>query len=277
VVGSGYFQALGISLLQGRSFDDHDTGQSHPVAIVSHSIARRFWPKGDALGKRLSLGFQEGSWCSVVGVATDVRQMGPQKEAPLAVYVPYAQAPRPFFLSFMTVVARTDSDPLSMASTLRRAVQSVDPDMPVFDVASMEQLVYKSVASPRLNALLMACFSALALALAVAGIYGVMSYSVAQRTHEIGIRVALGAGHEDVLRMVLRQGMRLAVIGLAMGAAAALVLTRLITSVLYGVHPNDPTTFVLVGLMLAAVAAVASYLPARRATRVDPMVALRYE
>jgi len=203
--------------------------------------------------------------------------MGPQKEAPLAVYLPYAQAPRPFFLSFMTVVARTESDPLSMANTLRRAVQSVDPDMPVFDVASMEQLAYKSVASPRLNALLMACFSALALALAVVGIYGVMSYSVAQRTHEIGIRIALGAGHGDVLRMVMGQGMRLTVIGLAIGVAVALALTRLMASVLYGVQPNDPTTFAVMALVLAAVASLASYLPARRATKVDPMVALRYQ
>ena len=277
VVSPGYFRALGIPLLQGRSFDDHDTGQSQPVAIVSESVARRFWPKGDAPGKRVSLGWQGSPWYSVVGVARDVRQMGPQKEAPLAIYVPYSQAPRDFFLSFMTVVARTDSDPLSMVNTLRRAVQTVDPDMPLFDVASMEQLVYKSVASPRFNALLLACFAALALTLAVVGIYGVMSYSVAQRTHEIGIRMALGAQQEDVLKLVVSQGLRLTLIGEVAGILGALGLTRFLSSLLYSVKPSDPLTFVVVSLGLAGVALLASYVPARRATKVDPMAALRYE
>ena len=277
VVSPGYFRALGIPLLQGRSFDDHDSAQAQPVAIVSDSVARRFWPKGDAPGKRVSLGWQGSPWYSVVGVARDVRQMGPQKEAPLAIYVPYSQAPRDFFLSFMTVVARTDSDPLSMANTLRRAVQTVDPDMPLFDVASMEQLVYKSVASPRFNALLLACFAALALTLAVVGIYGVMSYSVAQRTHEIGIRMALGAQQEDVLKLVVSQGLRLTLIGEVAGILGALGLTRFLSSLLYSVKPSDPLTFVVVSLGLAGVALLASYVPARRATKVDPMAALRYE
>jgi len=277
VVSPGYFRALGIPLLQGRSFDDHDSAQAQPVAIVSDSVARRFWPKGDAPGKRISLGWQGSPWYSVVGVARDVRQMGPQKEAPLAIYVPYSQAPRDFFLSFMTVVARTDSDPLSMANTLRRAVQTVDPDMPLFDVASMEQLVYKSVASPRFNALLLACFAALALTLAVVGIYGVMSYSVAQRTHEIGIRMALGAQQEDVLKLVVSQGLRLTLIGEVAGILGALGLTRFLSSLLYSVKPSDPLTFVVVSLGLAGVALLASYVPARRATKVDPMAALRYE
>jgi len=277
VVSPGYFRALGIPLLQGRSFDDHDSAQAQPVAIVSDSVARRFWPKGDAPGKRISLGWQGSPWYSVVGVARDVRQMGPQKEAPLAIYVPYSQAPRDFFLSFMTVVARTDSDPLSMVNTLRRAVQTVDPDMPLFDVASMEQLVYKSVASPRFNALLLACFAALALTLAVVGIYGVMSYSVAQRTHEIGIRMALGAQQEDVLKLVVSQGLRLTLIGEVAGILGALGLTRFLSSLLYSVKPSDPLTFVVVSLGLAGVALLASYVPARRATKVDPMAALRYE
>jgi len=277
VISPGYFRALGIPLLQGRSFDNHDTGQSQPVAIVSEGVARRFWPKGDAPGKRLSLGWQGSPWYSVVGVARDVRQMGPQKEAPLAIYVPYSQAPRDFFLSFMTIVARTDSDPLSMANTLRRAVQTVDPDMPLFDVASMEQLVYKAVASARFNALLLACFAALALTLAVVGIYGVMSYSVAQRTHEIGIRMALGAQREDVLRLVVSQGLRLTLIGVVAGILGALGVTRFLSSLLYSVKPSDPLTFVVVSLGLVGVALLASYVPARRATKVDPMVALRYE
>ena len=277
VVSPGYFRALGIPLLQGRSFDDHDSAQAQPVAIVSDSVARRFWPKGDAPGKRISLGWQGSPWYSVVGVARDVRQMGPQKEAPLSIYVPYSQAPRDFFLSFMTIVARTDSDPLSMANTLRRAVQTVDPDIPLFNVASMEQLVYKSVASPRFNALLLACFAALALTLAVVGIYGVMSYSVAQRTHEIGIRMALGAQREDVLKLVVSQGLRLTLIGVVTGILGALGVTRFLSSLLYSVKPSDPLTFVVVSLGLVGVALLASYVPARRATKVDPLVALRYE
>jgi len=277
VVSPGYFGALGMSLIQGRWFDDHDTGKSQPVAIVSESLARRFWPKGDAPGKRISLGWEGSPWYSVIGVAGDVKQMGLQKDAPLAIYVPYSQAPRPFFLSFMTIVARTDSDPLSMTNTLRRVIESVDGDMPVFDVASMEQLVYQSVASPRFNALLLACFAALALTLAVVGIYGVISYSVAQRAHEIGIRMALGAQREEVLKLVVSQGLRLTLIGTVSGVLGALGVTRFLSSLLYGVRPVDPLTFVAVSLGLAGVALLASYIPARRATKVDPMRALRYE
>ena len=177
----------------------------------------------------------------------------------------------------MTIVARTDSDPLSMAHALRRAVQTVDPDMPLFDVASMEQLVYKSVASPRFNAVLLACFAALALTLAVVGIYGVMSYSVAQRTHEISLRMALGARREDVLKLVVRQGLKLTLIGVVAGILGALGLTRFLSSLLYSVKPSDPLTFVVVSLGLVGVALLASYVPARRATKVDPIVALRYE
>jgi putative ABC transport system permease protein len=277
VVSPGYFRALSIRLAQGRWFGNHDTGRSQPVAIVGESLARRFWPRGDAPGKRISLGWEGSPWYSVIGVAGDVKQMGPQKDAPLAIYVPYAQAPRPFFLSFMTIVARTDSNPLSMANTLRRTVQSVDPDMPLFDVASMEQLAYQSVASPRFNAILLACFAALAVILAVVGVYGVLSYSVAQRTQEIGIRTALGASHGHVLRMLVGQGIRLTAIGVATGVVAALALTRLMASLLYGVGTTDLLTFAATSFLLAAVAMLASYIPARRATKVDPMVALRYE
>ena len=277
VISPGYFRALGIPLLQGRSFDDHDTGQSQPVAIVSERVARRFWTRGDAPGKRISLGFQGSPWYSVIGVVGDVKQLGPQKEGPLAIYVPYSQAPRDFFLSFMTIAVRTDSDPLSMANTLRRAVQTVDPDMPLFDVASMDQLVYKSVASARFNALLLACFAALGMTLAVVGIYGVMSYSVAQRTHEIGIRLALGAQREDVLKLVVGQGLKLTLMGAGVGMMGALASTRFLSSLLYGVTPTDPLTFVVVSLVLTSVALAASYIPARRATKVDPIVALRYE
>jgi len=177
----------------------------------------------------------------------------------------------------MTIVARTDSNPINMANALRLAVQAVDPDMPLFDVASMEQLVYKSVATPRFNAFLLAGFACLALILAAVGIYGVTSYSVTQRTHEIGIRMALGAERSDVLRMVVRQSLRLAALGTVLGLVAALGVTRVLSSMLFGVQPTDPLTYLTVAAALIGLSLLASYLPARRATKVDPMVALRYE
>jgi putative ABC transport system permease protein len=277
VVSSGYFRAMGIRIEEGREFDEHDRDKSQPVAIVSESVARRFWPKGDALGKRLHLGFSGSPWYSVVGVAPDVKQMGLEKEAPLAIYVPYSQAPRSFFLSFMTIATRTDSDPLSMANALRRAARAVDPNMPLFDVTSMEQLVYQSVSTPRFNAFLLGGFASLALILAVVGIYGVTSYSVTQRTHEIGIRMALGAERTDVLRMVVRQGLRLVSLGTAIGVVAAFAVTKVLRSMLFGVQPTDPLTYFTVAAALIGVSILATYIPARRATKVDPIVALRYE
>ena len=277
VVSPGYFRAMGILLQQGREFDEPDGDKSPPVAIVSEGVASRFWPKGEALGKRLHLGFSGSPWYSVVGVVSDVKQMGLEREAPLAIYVPYSQAPRPFFLSFMTIVARTDSNPLDMANALRRAVQAVDPDMPLFDVTSMEQLVSKSVATPRFNTFLLVGFASLALMLAVVGIYGVTAYSVTQRTHEIGIRMALGAKRSDVMRMVVRHGLRLAGWGTGIGVVAALAVSNVLRSMLFGVQPTDPLTYLTVAAALIGVSLLASYIPARRATKVDPVVALRYE
>ncbi len=277
VVSSGYFRAMGIRIEEGREFDEHDGDKSQPVAIVSESVARRFWPRGDALGKRLHLGFEGSPWYSAVGVAVDVKQTGLEKEAPLAIYVPYSQAPRSFFLSFMTIATRTDSDPLSMANALRHAVRAVDPNMPLFDVTSMEQLVYQSVSTPRFNAFLLAGFASLALVLAVVGIYGVTSYSVTQRTHEIGIRMALGAERVDVLRMVVRQGLRLVGLGTAIGVVAAFAVTKVLRTMLFGVQPTDALTYFTVAAALIGVSLLATCIPARRATKVDPLVALRYE
>ncbi|MGO8818164.1 MAG: ADOP family duplicated permease [Terriglobia bacterium] len=277
VVSSGYFRAMGIRIEEGREFDEHDGDKSQPVAIVSESVARRFWPRGDALGKRLHLGFEGSPWYSAVGVAVDVKQTGLEKEAPLAIYVPYSQAPRSFFLSFMTIATRTDSDPLSMANALRHAVRAVDPNMPLFDVTSMEQLVYQSVSTPRFNAFLLAGFASLALVLAVVGIYGVTSYSVTQRTHEIGIRMALGAERVDVLRMVVRQGLRLVGLGTAIGVVAAFAVTKVLRTMLFAVQPTDALTYFTVAAALIGVSLLATCIPARRATKVDPLVALRYE
>ena len=279
VISPDYFRAMGIPLLEGRYFSRSDREESPRVAIVSESFARHFWPHGKALGQRLDPGFTGSSslWCSVVGIVGDVKQMGLASEAPLTIYLPYSQAPRPFLMSLMTVVIRTPSGPLQMANAVRREVQSVDPDMPIFNIASMEELISRSLSEPRFRSLLLGCFAVLALILATVGIYGVVSFSVAQRTHEIGIRMALGAERDDVLKFIVGQGFKLTLIGVALGIIGALILTRLLSNLLYGVKPTDPVTFVAVSLLLTAVALLASYLPARRATKVDPMVALRYE
>ena len=278
VVSPGYFRGMGISLLHGRLIAGRDASQSEPVVVVSESFARRFWPGGQALGHKLQPGFSGSPWYSIVGVVSDVRERGLAKTPPLALYFPYAQAPKSFLMSFMTLVVRTStSSPLAVTNAVRSAVQSVDPDMPVFDVASMEQLVERSVSAPRFNATLLGCFAALALILATVGIYGAVSYSVTQRTHEIGIRMALGAERDDVLSLIVRQGMVLTLIGVGIGVLGALALTRFLSSLLYAVKPTDPLTFVAVAFILSIVSLLASYIPARRATKVDPMVALRYE
>jgi putative ABC transport system permease protein len=277
VIGGDYFKAIGIPLLRGRYFDAHDSEDAPHVVIVSESLARHFWPHQEAIGKRLKPGFENDVWCTVVGLVGDTKQNSLGETPSPSMYLPYAQAPAPFLMQDIAFVLRTGSNPLSLVAAARRAVQAVDPDLPVFDVATMDQLVYRSASAPRFNAALLGIFAALALILATLGIYGVMSYTVLQRTHEIGVRMALGAQAGDVLQQVVRQGMRLAAGGITAGVAGAWVLTRLLSSLLFGVRPTDPMTFTLVPLLLAAVALVACLLPARRATKVDPVVALRYE
>jgi len=277
VIGGDYFKAIGIPLLRGRYFDEHDLETAPHVVIVSQSLARHFWPLEEALGKRLKPGFSNDAWCTVVGVVGDTKQYSLDETPSPSMYLPYAQAPATFLMQDITLVLCTGADPLSLVTAARRAVQAVDTDLPVFDVATMDQLVYRSASAPRFNTALLGVFAALALVLAAVGIYGVMSYAVAQRTHEIGVRVALGAGASDIVRQVVRQGMLPAVVGIAIGTAGAWALTRFLSSLLFGVRPTDPMTFTLVPLLLAAVAVVACLLPARRATKVDPVVALRYE
>jgi putative ABC transport system permease protein len=212
-----------------------------------------------------------------VGVVGDTKQYSLGEPSSPAMYLPYAQAPGTFMMQDITLVLCAGSGPLALASAARRAVQAVDPDLPVFDIATMDQLVYRSASVPRFNTALLGIFAALALVLAAVGIYGVMSYAVAQRTHEIGVRLALGAETNDIIRQVVRQGMLPAVVGIAAGTAGAWAVTRFLSSLLFGVRPTDPTTFALVPLLLAAVGVLACLLPARRATKVDPVVALRYE
>ena len=277
VVAGDYFRAIGIPLLRGRRFDAHDSEAAPHVVIVSQSLARHYWPLDEALGKRLKPGFSNDAWCTVVGVVGDTKQYSLGEPSSPAMYLPYAQAPATFLMQDITLVLRAGSGPLALASAARRAVQAVDPDLPVFDIATMNQLVYRSASAPRFNTALLGIFAALALVLAAVGIYGVMSYAVAQRTHEIGVRVALGAKTSNILRQVVRQGMTPAVIGIAAGTVGAWAVTRFLSSLLFGVRPTDPTTFAVVPLLLAAVGVLACLLPARRATKVDPAEALRYE
>jgi len=276
VVSSGYFRAMGIPLLSGRLFNETDTDKSPHVVIISENMAEMFWPGEDPIGKRLQPGFRSKPMCTVAGVVGNVHQDGFAKKAPMAIYMPDSQAPV-FLLSAAAFVVRTDSHPQALASTFRRELQEIDKELPLYDVRSMEELVSRSVSEPRFNMLLLAVFAGLALALASIGIYGVMAYSVAERTREIGIRMAMGAQAEDVVKLVLRQGTALILVGLALGLAAAFALTRVISSFLFGVSATDPLTFVGIAVLLGAVALMACYIPARRATKVDPIVALRYE
>ena len=274
-VSATYFEVMGIRLLTGRAFTGADTASSSNVIVINETLARRLWPDENPVGKQLKQGWPEDklAWREVVGVVSDVKLNGVDRETPLQVYLPLAQNPS----RSLSLVARTQGDPLALASTVEQAIHSIDKDLPVFNVRSMDQLLGNATAQQRLTMILLAGFAILALTLAAVGIYGVMSYAVTQRTHEIGIRMALGAKSSNVLNLVIRQGMVPALIGVVAGTAAAFALTRLMTSLLYGVSATDLETFVVVPLLLTVVALAACFVPARRATKVDPMIALRHE
>jgi putative ABC transport system permease protein len=269
----GYFHTLSIPLLRGRDFTPEDTKDKPQVVVINRTMAHLFWPNQDPIGKRFSQEKDKPKWITVIGVVGDVREYGLDQPTAPEAYFPQSQDNRPY----MTLVVRTSAKPLSQLSTLTRVIHELDNQVPIFDPRELAQVVSDSWEQQRFVALLLGLFAGLALALASVGIFGVLSYSVTQRTHEIGVRMALGAGGTDVLGMVLREGLRLALYGVAGGLAGAWALTRFLTSLLYGVRPTDLFTFGLVPFILIAVALLASYLPARRATKVDPMVALRYE
>jgi putative ABC transport system permease protein len=270
-----YFRAMGIRLVKGRYFTEADNQSAPAVAIISESFARRFFPDEDPLGKRIKNGGPTSTrpWLLIVGVVRDVRHLALEAEPRPQVYMSYLQNT----WTSMAVVIRSASEPASLAAAVRNAVWEVDKEQPVTDVKSMEQYFSASVARRRFNMILLAVFAGVALALAAVGIYGVMSYSVTQRTQEIGIRMALGAKQADVLKMVVRQGMIPALAGVAAGLGAGLALTRLMSSLLYGVSATDLITFAAVPLTLLGVALGACFVPARRATHVDPVIALRRE
>jgi len=277
-VSAGYFITMGIPLLRGRDFTSHDLPDTPQVVIANEALVRKYWPNDDALGKRVSFSSRSPKWYEIVGVVGNVKHRGLDLEDKPEFYVPFLQ---PLFANAnvqpMYVVARTAAEPLSAAPVVRSEVAALDRDQPVSSLMTMEQRISDSVAPRRFNMFLLGLFAALALILAAIGIYGIMAFSVGQRTHEIGIRMALGAKSGDVLKLVLRNGLGLALIGIAIGLAVAFVATRVMSTLLYGVSPTDPVTFFGEAFLLAFVALLACYIPARRATKVDPLVALRYE
>ena len=277
-VTAGYLEALGIPLKAGRLIAESDGAQAQPVAVVNEAMARAYFG-GDALGKRFKVGDPEDEppWLTVVGVVGDLRQMGIEAPAKPEFYLPYKQVNYHTWFAPAHLVVRTSVEPTSLVASVRREVHAVDPEQPVSNVQTMEEILGEESAQRRVGMTLLATFAGLALLLASLGIYGVLSFFVAQHTQEIGVRLALGAQPRTILALVLGKGMRLALVGLALGLVGALLLTRLIESQLFGVSASDPLTYAGLALLLAAVALLACYLPARKAMKVDPMVALRYE
>jgi putative ABC transport system permease protein len=278
-VSAGYMETMNINLRQGRFFDDHDDMQSQPVTIINETMARQYWPGESALGKRFKVGSIEDQvpWITIVGIVGDIKEMGLEAPPKAEMFFPYQQLPRVLWNMPRDLTVRTTGDPLSLVTAVRQAVWSVDPAQPVSNVRTMEDILSGEVTQRRITMTLLAAFAGLALLLASLGIYGVLSYAVAQRTQEIGIRMALGANRLEVLRLVMGDGLRLAGAGVAIGLGVSLALTQLMTRLLFGVSASDPRTLAGVTLLLLTVALVACYVPARRAARVDPMVALRNE
>jgi len=270
---SAYFRAMGIPLLAGRGLAESDTSQAPPVIVVNQTLARRFWPAGNPIGGRLVVDALNGRVAEIVGVVADVKPERIESQDWPTIYCPYPQSP----VAAMTMVVRTAQPPLSLASAVEREVRQLDPNQPVAEMRSMEEVVDRAVAGARFNTALLGVFAVIAFLLAAVGIYGVISCDVSERTHEIGIRVALGAQPGDVLKLVVGHGARLAAYGIAAGLAAAFALTRLMASMLYGVKATDAYTFAAIPVLLGAVALAASYLPLRRALALDPVTALRHE
>ncbi len=270
-VSTDYFRTMEMQLIKGRMFTESDDEKSPKVVVISQTMARRYWPNEEPLGKLIGQG--PGRWREIVGVVKDVKHFGLDADTPPSMYLPVLQAPA----RAMTLTVRTSVEPESITPALRREIWASDRNLAISQVQTMDELMASSIAQQRFTFWLLGCFAALAMILAAIGTYGVMSYAVTQRTHEIGIRLALGARHTNVLGLVIKSGMRLALAGAALGLAGAFAVTRLMSNLLFGVTPTDPRTFVGISVGLLLVALLACYIPARRATRVDPLTALRYE
>jgi putative ABC transport system permease protein len=272
-VTPNYFRTMRIPLLSGRDVSEADTPEVPPVAVINETMAHRFWPNRDAVGKRFKDNDPDAKWITVIGVVGDVREFGLAEPAIPEAYYPESQR----VFSELVLVVRTANDPQAQVAAIRNAVHGLDKGLPWYSVQTLSEMVSDSSREKRFVALLLALFAAVALALASVGIYGVVSYSVSQRTREIGIRMAFGAEVRNVLGMVLSEGLRLVIAGVAVGLLGAWALSRYLTSILYAVRATDLATYILAALLMTAVALVACLVPARRATKVDPMVALRYE
>jgi putative ABC transport system permease protein len=275
IISPQYFRTLEIPLIRGRAFTDQDVASAPRVVIINEALARRYFPDEDPIGKQIKLGryMEANPLHTVVGIVGNIKHRGLDSEFDPEFYYPYAQTPA----RNSAIVARTQGDPLSLATAVRNAVSEVDKEQPLTRARTMEMAISNSITQRRLNMILLGIFGALALALSAVGIYGVMSYTVTQRTREIGIRMALGARRRDVLKSVVSQGMSLAASGVGLGLAGAFLATRLMETLLFGVKPTDPATFGGIALLLLGVAFFACLIPARRATKVDPVVALRFE
>jgi putative ABC transport system permease protein len=270
-VNTEYFSALRIPILRGRNFTEQEVEKSAHVVMISDLLAQQVFPNEEPIGHRLVMGIGSEKPFEIIGIVGDIRHRALENQPSPAMYMPtYAN-------NWMNLVIRTQGDPVNLAAAVRREVKAIEPEQPVAAVRTMEDWLSTAVSAPRYRTSLLALFALIALILASTGIYGVMSYSVTQRTHELGVRMALGARPFDVLKMVVRQGMTLVVIGTVIGLVGAFALTRVVSSLLFEVTPKDPLTFVTVSVFLLLAALVACYLPARRATKVDPLVALRYE
>jgi predicted permease len=279
-VGSGFFHTMGIPILAGRDFNENDTASAPKVGILSESLARKAFPDQNPIGKRFLAHFNRaegtpGDLIEVVGICGDTRYWSLKQDPIGMFYQPYQQTPNLDFGA--TYEVRTSLSPASIAPSLRKAVQSIDPDLPLQEIRTQQEQIDASMQQERIIAALTASFGVLALVLASVGVYGVMAYSVAQRTSEIGIRMALGALPREVLTMILREATWIALVGITCGIGATLLSTRLVTSLLYGLHPNDPVILATSALLLAVVGLAASWAPARRAAAVEPMQALRHE
>jgi predicted permease len=273
-IGPGYFSTMGIPMIRGRDVTDEDKADSRKVVVISEKTAQHYWPGQDPIGKRLKTGDTNSDvpWREVIGIVKDVRQNDFIAQPKMQMYFNYRQLKN---LAANALIVRTSVEPMSLATSVRDAIWAVDKDQPVADIDTMDHIVAQAIARQRFSMLLLGIFAAVALVLAAVGIYGVMSYSVTQRTHEIGIRIALGARRTDVLRMTVKQGLKLVGAGMVLGFLAAFLLTRVMASLLYGISATDPITFIGISLVLLAVAILASYVPALRATKVDPITALR--
>jgi len=274
IVSPDYFRVLSIPLRSGRAFNGADVADSQRVVLINETLQRDFLSGEDPIGRRINIGSkQEPQWNTIVGVVGDVKYNGLADDVQPAIYYPISQQP-----TWGSLVIKTDvADPLSVTSAVRNEIKKIDPDVPLTNVATMDDRLSKSVAQPRFRTTLIALFAVVALVLACVGIYGVISYSVTLRTHEIGIRMALGAQRGHVLKMVIGQAIVLAIAGVALGLTGSYALTSLMSKLLFGVKPTDPATFLITAAILSFTALIASYLPARRATKIDPLEALRYE